>query len=55
MVSLCANGTATEINASVTSTRLYCNLTAAASVMGFYDVKNARLCNIYEGEGAMSF
>ena len=55
LVSLCANGTATEINASVTSTRLYGNLTAAASVMGFYDVKNARLCNIYEGEGAMSF
>ena len=51
MVALCANGTHVEINASVTSTRLYSNLTSAASVMGFYDVKNARVCNIYEGEG----
>ena len=51
LVTLTATGDATEINASVTSTRLYVNLTASAPVMGFYDVKNARLCNIYEGEG----
>ena len=51
MVSIVATGEAPEINANVTSTRLYGNLTAEASVMGFYDVKNAKLCNVYEGEG----
>ena len=38
----------------MTSTRrLYQNLTDAAPCMGFYDVKNAKLCNIYEGENLM--
>ena len=35
----------------MTKTRLYQNLAEAAAVMGVYDVKNARLCNIYEGTG----
>ena len=42
-----------DIQKSVTSTRLYQNLTASVPLMGFYDVKNARLCNIFEGEGLM--
>ena len=32
-------------------TRLYKNLTDSASCMGFYDVKNAKLCTIFQGEG----
>ena len=39
VVMLVAEGTQAEIHASVTSTRLYKNLTEAAAVMGFYDVK----------------
>ena len=46
-----AVGSDVEIHASVTRTRLYQNLTEAATVMGFYDVKNSRLCNILEGQG----
>ena len=38
----------------MTSTRrLHQNLTDAAPCMGFYDVKKAKLCNIYEGENLM--
>ena len=50
VVVVLASGTRAEIKANVTSTRLYQNLTEAAPCMGFYDVKNAKLCNIYEGE-----
>eukprot|EP00959_Pyramimonas_sp_CCMP1952_P200918 4202255-Pyramimonas_sp.AAC.1 len=46
-----AEGSAMEINASVTKTRLYHNLTENASVMGFCDVKNAKLCRAFEGQG----
>ena len=45
-----AEGSHGEINATLTATRFYQNLTQAATVMGFYDVKNARLCNIFEGQ-----
>ena len=48
---LVAEGSDVEVYATVTKARFYQNLTAAATVMGFYDVKNARLCNIYEGTG----
>ena len=41
-----------EIKNSVTSTRLYQNLTAEVPLMAFYDVKNAKLCTIFEGEGS---
>ena len=52
LVSLAAeNGTHSEIQVSVTNTRMYINLTASVSCMAFYDVKNAKLCNIFEGEG----
>ena len=51
VVLLVAEGSDVEVYATVTKTRLYQNLTEAATVMGFYDVKNARLCNIYEGTG----
>ena len=51
VVTVLASGTHAEINANVTSTRLYQNLTENAPCMGFYDVKNAKLCNIYDGEG----
>ena len=53
MVLIVAGGTHTEIIASVTATRLYQNMTEEAPCMAFYDVKNAKLCNIYEGEGAV--
>eukprot|EP00959_Pyramimonas_sp_CCMP1952_P357249 7480592-Pyramimonas_sp.AAC.1 len=46
-----AECSAMDINASVTKTRLYQNLTDYASVMGFYDVKNAKLCCVFEGQG----
>ena len=45
-----AEGTHVEINATLVKTRLYHNLTDQAPVMGFYDVKNARLCNVFEGQ-----
>ena len=44
-----------ELKADVTNTRLYQNLTESASCMGFYDVKNAGLCNIFQGEGVILF
>ena len=49
VVLLVAEGSGTDVHASVTKTRLYQNLTEAATVMGFYDVKNARLCAVFEG------
>jgi hypothetical protein len=55
LVSIVAEGSHVEINASVTSTRLYQNLTDAVPCMAFYDVKNAKLCNIFEGEGYIIF
>ena len=51
VVLLIAEGTQAEIQAWVTSTRLYSNLTEHAPLMGFYDVKNARLCTVFEGMG----
>ena len=51
VVLLVAEGTDVEVFATVTKTRLYQNLAEAATVMGVYDVKNARMCNIYEGTG----
>ncbi len=53
MVSLLAAGSHTELRASLTNARLYNNLSEYVSPMAFYDVKNARLCNIFEGEGYM--
>jgi hypothetical protein len=53
LVSILAEGSHIEICTSVTNMRLYKNLTASVSCMAFYDVKNAKLCNIYEGEGYM--
>ena len=41
-----------ELRAVVTNTRLYHNLTESVSC---YDVKNARLCNICQGEGVILF
>ena len=52
VVSLVAEGTGVEIQATVTSTRLYKNLTEEVPFMGFYDCKNAKLCNVFEGQGA---
>ena len=52
-VSLVVNGGTVDIQIGVTSTRLYQNLTAQATLMGFYDVKNARLCNTFDGEGVL--
>ena len=39
VVLLVAEGSGMDVHASVTTTRLYQNLTEAATVMGFYDVK----------------
>ena len=55
LVTLIAEGTHAEIKASVTTTRLYKNLTENVPCMAFYDVKNAKLCNTYEGEGVIMF
>ena len=51
MVAILAEGSHVEINANLTQTRLYQNLTDKVRCMGFYDVKNAKLCNVYHGEG----
>ncbi len=53
MVTLLADGSHAAIRASVTTTRLYNLLTEDVPCMAFYDVKNAKLCNIYEGEGVI--
>ena len=53
LVTLVADGTHVEIKATVTNTRLYQNMTASAPCMAFYGVKNAKLCNIFEGDGTM--
>ena len=45
-----AEGTDVEIYQNLTQTRFYKNLTDSASLMGFYDVKNARMCNVFEGQ-----
>ena len=50
MVIVIAEGTDVEIHKSITQTRMYQNLTDHATLMGFYDVKNARLCNVFEGQ-----
>ncbi len=55
MVLVVAQEANTDIQTIVTKTHLYQNLTMDASVMAFYDVKNAKLCNIYEGEGVIMF
>ena len=55
LVLLVAEGTHAEIKASVTTTRLYQNLTENVPCMGFYDVKNAKLCDIFKGEGVLLF
>ena len=51
VVLLVAVGDDVEIRATVTQSRMYQNLTDTAPLMGFYDVKNARLCGIFEGQG----
>ena len=51
MVAILAEGSHVEINATVTQTRLYQNLIDVVRCMGYYDVKNAKLCNVYHGEG----
>ena len=51
LVALVTEGDHADIKKSVTATRLYVNLTDEVPFMGFYDVKNARLCSIFEGEG----
>ena len=55
MVLVVAEGSHAEIKTSVTGTSLYQKLTEKASCMAFYDVRNAKLCNIYEGEGVFMF
>ena len=51
LVILTNDGTHEELQNALTGTRLYQNLsTAGARFMGFYDVKNAMLCEVYEGE-----
>ena len=51
VVLLVAEGSGVDIRDSLTKTRLYQNLTEAATVMGFHDVKHARLCTVFEGQG----
>ena len=52
LVVLTKDGGHSELQASVTSTELYQNLlSTGCRFMGVYDPKNARLCDVYEGEG----
>jgi hypothetical protein len=55
MVFVVAQGSHAEIGTLVKSTNLYQHVTEDASCMAFDDVKNAKLCNIYEGEGVIMF
>ena len=50
LVALVVEGDHLDMRKSVAETRLSQNLTESALLMGFYDVKNARLCSIFEGE-----
>ena len=50
VVMIVAEGSDVEINATLTTSRFYQNLTQAATLMGFYDVKNAKLCTNFEGQ-----
>ena len=44
-----------ELKADVANTRPDQNFTESFSCMGFYDVKNAKLCNLFQGEGVILF
>ena len=55
LVTMVATGESVETQNTVTNTRLYQNLTDSVAFMGLYDVKNARLCNTYDGEGDIVF
>ena len=51
VVVLTLDGRHEELQNSVTSTEMYTNLSqSGCRFMGFYDVKNAKLCELYEGE-----
>ena len=50
-VILTNDGNHDELGNALTSSRMYQNLASlGARFMGFYDIKNAGLCNIFEGE-----
>ena len=52
LVVLTKDGGHPELHASVTSTELYQNLSSTGCrFMGVYDPKNARLCDVFTGEG----
>ena len=51
LVPLVAVGSHVEIQANLTNTRLYQTVAESATLMAFDDVKSAKLCNVYEGEG----
>ena len=52
LVVLTKDGGHPELHASVTSTELYQNLlSTGCRFMGLYDPKNARLCDVFHGEG----
>ena len=52
LVVLTKDGGHPELQASVTSTELYQNvLSTGCRFMGVYDPKNARLCDVFTGEG----
>ena len=54
-VLLVAGGTHAENNLDVTNTRIYKDSPVSVPFMGFYDVKNAKLCHIFSGEGVIMF
>ena len=53
IVFLASHGSHIELQKSLTSCRLYQNLTAAAPCMAVYDVKNAKLCKVGAGENPL--
>ena len=52
LVTFTSGGTSIEIKNTVTASRLYQNMSSKVPWMGYYDVKNAKLCKQYENENS---
>ena len=50
LVALVSHGDHAELRKDVVRTRLYQNLGEDVPLMAFYDVKNAKMCAVYQGE-----
>ena len=50
VIVLTNDGSHEDLHRDVTTSRLFQNLTDGATCMGFYDVKNAKLVELWNGE-----